>query len=84
MKDRLRNRFFRWIGVTPDDDFIEYNEDVMKVLESFEQFVKASSSFCNIVAGRLGIKYDGKNDIVEEVGKSEETIEEEYRERGMI
>jgi len=83
LRDRLRNKLYRWLGLVPRDDFIQVNNDVFNVLESFERFTKASNMFCNIVAERLGIKFDGKK-VVEDNVKSEEAIEDEYRSRGMI
>jgi len=67
----------------PRDDFILVNNDVFKVLESFERFTQATNGFCNIVASRLGFKYDGEK-VVDDKSKSEEDIEDEYRNRGMI
>jgi len=70
--DRLRNRFFRWIGVTPNDDF-EYNaDDVMRVLEAFEKFSKHSAMFSSVVAQKLDIKFDGYKDISKKVNMEDE------------
>jgi len=73
-KDRLRNKLFRLIGVTPIDDF-EYNaDDVMRVLESFEKFSKHSALFSGVVAQKLGIKFDGYKDV-----SKEEDLKDEKR-----
>jgi len=84
MRDRLRNKFFRWMGVTPRDDFVFYTDNVVKVLESFERFSKASSLFSNVVAEKLGIRFDGEKVVEDLEIKSEEDVRKEYSERGMI
>ena len=83
MRDRLRNKFFRFIGVTPHDDFLGAMDDIMKVLSAFDKFTVATNKFCNIAAERMGIVFDGEK-IVEDNSKSEKDIENEYRTRGMI
>ena len=73
-KDRLRNKVFRFIGVTPMDDF-EYNaDDVICVLGSLEKFSKHSALFSGVVAQKLGIKFDGYKDI-----SKEEDLKDEKR-----
>ena len=42
-KDKLRNKFFRWVGVVPYDDFEWYADEIMNVLEAFERFTHGSS-----------------------------------------
>ena len=84
LKDRLRNKIVRLLGGMPRDDFNMFTDDLFKVLNSFENFVKATSNFSNIVATRLGIHYDGNTDTVTDIGKTNEEVEEEYRDRGMI
>ena len=83
-RDRLRNKFFRWIGITPYDDYQEFNDSLMKVLNSFERFTKASSIFSNAVAEKLGIRFDGEKVTEDYNLKSDKDIEKEYRDRGMI
>ena len=51
----MKNRFFRWIGVMPYDDFDYYADDVMNVLEAFERFTMVTRSFNEMVANKLGI-----------------------------
>jgi len=63
-KDRIRNRFFRWIGICPRDDFIWYTSDAMRVMESFEHYTKVNTGFNNIVASQLGIMFDSDGKIV--------------------
>lgn len=71
-QDRLRNKFFRLLGVTPIDDF-EYNTDgVMGVLESLEKFSKHSALFSGVVAKKLNIKFDGYKDISKEANMEDE------------
>jgi hypothetical protein len=84
MKDRLRNKFFRWVGITPRDDFIYFTESVVKVLESFEKFTKASTIFSNAVAEKLGIRFDGEHITEDFEYKSNKEVQKEYSERGMI
>ena len=71
-QDRLRNKFFRWIGVTPDDDFDYFADDVMRVLEAFEKFSKHSAMFSSVVAQKLDIKFDGYKDISKKVNMEDE------------
>ena len=71
-QDRLRNKFFRWIGVTPDDDFDYFADDVMRVLEAFERFSKHSAMFSSVVAQKLDIKFDGYKDISKKVNMEDE------------
>lgn len=71
--DRLRNRFFRWVGVHPIDDFDYFSDDIMKVLESFEKFSKHSALFSGVVAEKLDIKFDGYKDV----SKKEDTKDEQ-------
>lgn len=82
-----KSRFLRWLGVMPLEDFKDYAESIYKVLVSLENFSKACSGFNDVVATKLSIKYDAKTNRVVEVkplGKSEEEVEREYSERGMI
>jgi len=58
-KDRIRNRFFRWVGLLPIDDFDWYADDVMKALETFETFTQRTALFASIVAKKLDIKNVG-------------------------
>lgn len=81
--DRLRNRLFRWLGVVPSDDFLDYVESVHTVLSAYERFCKSTSLFCNVVAEKLGIRFDGER-VTSDDGKSEREVELEYRDRGMI
>jgi hypothetical protein len=79
--DRLRNRLFRWIGVTPVDDFEDtldafdaYVADVWKVLESFEVFTRKTATFAGVVADKLNIK-----NIADEIRDLEEKIRKEQQ-----
>lgn len=84
LKDRLRNKLFRWLGIVPKDDFLGYVDSVHKVLSAYERFSKSTSLFCNVVAEKMGIRFDGEKVTGDESGKSEDEIEQEYRDRGMI
>ena len=83
MRKRLRNRFFRWLGVVPYDDFQAYIDDSFKVLESFEKFTRSTHGFCNVVAERLGIRFDGEKVVYDEKTEVARQIDED-RSRGII
>ena len=38
---KLRNRFMRWVGFMPIDDFFEYTNHLVKTLSAFENFNRA-------------------------------------------
>lgn len=81
--DSFRNRFIRWFGGVPIDDFNKFTDDMFKVLGSFEQFSKSTSVFCSIVSDRLGFRFEN-GAIIDDKVKTSEDVEREYVERGMV
>ena len=56
-RSRLRNRFFRWLGLLPTDDFVEYADDVFEVLDAIEKFTKRSTMVTNEICKEIGVVF---------------------------
>lgn len=60
--DRLRNKFFRWIGVCPIDDFDLFISDLFPLLDSFEKFSRETATWSKVVNNRLLIDAENNED----------------------
>ena len=81
----LRTRFLNWLGITTNDDFLLFADDVLFTLEAFEKYTKLNTNVVNQLCKETGIFFmNGNVYRVEEVGKDLKETTDDSINRGEL